>query len=84
VRLYVAGAARVAVVTPGAAHVPGALEEEEVLLAALPEPYPRAQPREAAADDGDARVYLLDAVLRICSLFVSVHSVMCLQSARGL
>jgi hypothetical protein len=56
VRLHVAGAARVGVVAPGPADLGGALEDDEVLLAALPEADGRAEPREAAADDGDARV----------------------------
>ncbi len=53
VRGHVAGAARVAVVAPGPAETRGALEQHEVVLAALLEPDRRAQAGEAGADDHD-------------------------------
>jgi hypothetical protein len=55
-RRHVAGAARVGVVTPGAAEVGGPLEDQEVVDALLPEPDGGAEPAEAAADDGHAQV----------------------------
>src|SRR6185312_5071934 len=56
VRLHVAGAARVGVVAPDAADVVGALEDEEVLDARLPQADGEAKAAEAAAGDGNVDV----------------------------
>ena len=49
----VAGAARVAVVPPGAAHLVTPVEHQEVVVSPLFQPDRRADPAEAGADDGD-------------------------------
>ena len=61
-RLDVAGAAGIAVVAPGAAHVVGALEDDEVV-----DPVPLqlnggAEAAEPTAYDGDTNVVAVDAV----------------------
>src|SRR5690348_3386041 len=52
-RGHVAGAARVGVVTPGAADLAGLLEDDEIVAAGPLELDRRAEPREAGSDDRD-------------------------------
>ncbi len=52
-RLHVAGAARIVVVAPGAAHIRTALQDLEVLDALLTQLDRHAKAGKAAADDQD-------------------------------
>src|SRR5262249_20040481 len=56
VRVHVARATRIRVVSPHAADVAGALEHEEIVDARLEEAYRRAESAEACTDDGDAQM----------------------------
>jgi hypothetical protein len=56
VRLHVAGAARISIITPRSANIARALEDNKVLNARLLQTDGRAQAAEAAANNRDARV----------------------------